>query len=325
MLPSFAATTMFYYEWTRHESESNLLTFAIVCLVMGVIFGSLIVRSTSNASDKEKHKNTSAKQSASAGDAQVHEQEPQNSTSASVENAAVHLQNPVTSAEASSITQAERTAAPVKDEEAPVLNSDLSTLFDHFGDTVSGAAHAESHSCPSDRWTEPSRAPQAYVAEISDSRTVEELLNHADILIAKENFDEAIKIYDSVTRLDANNFDAWFLKAVALRKKHRCQDAIYCINFALSIKRNSIVAMVEKGECLLQMDRADQAIVWFDKALSQDKIAIAPWIGKARCLTKIGETTSAIACYEKILSLQPDHAEAQSSRAELASKQGRRT
>ena len=311
MLPSFVATSMFYYEWTRHEAETILLTFAIVCLMMGVVFGTLIVWSASGADQQAMtNKKNDAEELPECNSADLHNTEPETRSEESVP-----LPQP-----ASLIVNSLPEQVLEFVDEVPAVNSDLSKLFGQLSDTVAGASHHEEHSCPSDRWTVPVEKEESVHALTHENRTVEELLNHADVLIAQENYDEAIKLYDHVVRADANNFDAWFLKAVALRKKQRCQDSIYCINFALSIKRTSVVAMVEKGECLLQLDRADQAIIWFDKALSQDKIAIAPWIGKARCLVKMGETNSSMACYDKVLSLQPDHTEAITAREELAKK-----
>lgn len=329
MFPSFAATAMFYYEWTKHGPETILLAFAIICLMMGVIFGSLIVWSASGSGDKPTENEESTENSPLPGtDAQARIATLALEKQLQVEQ--LHIV-PTSAAKQTNFEVAEvQEEKPTLDpltanqlqialEEVPATNSALSKLFEQLSDTVASAIRKdEEQACPSDRWNEPVKSESRDA--IQETRTVEELLTHADVLIAQENYDEALKLYDSVVKLDPNNFDAWFLKAVALRRKHRSQDAIYCVNFALSIKRASVVAMVEKGECLLQLDRADQAIVWFDKALSQDKIAIAPWIGKARGLLKLGETNSAIACYEKVLSLQPDHAEAKIARAELASK-----
>jgi hypothetical protein len=343
MWPSFVATSMFYYEWTLHSAETILLIFALVCLVMGVVFGTMIVRSTGGTEEKsKKNKENESKNSPTETNGpatqtvpvEVHLKvrvEQEHSASTELPASKVELTDQLTISTSPKSEQSEyepqlATVIPLPEQEVqvvdevPAVNSDLSKLFGQLSDiAVAGASHKEEHACPSDRWTVPAKQ-ESVPAASQDNRTVEQLLNSADALIAQGNYDDAIKLYDHVVKVDANNFDAWFLKAVALRKKQRSQDSIYCINFALSIKRTSVVAMVEKGECLLQLDRADQAIIWFDKALSQDKIAIAPWIGKARCLVKMGEINSAIACYDKVLSLQPDHTEAIAARAELSDK-----
>lgn len=162
--------------------------------------------------------------------------------------------------------------------------------------------------------------PQAPMKPLPEFSTVEGWLSYSDQMIAEGNFDHAIKCYDKVTKMEPMNFDAWFLKAVALRRKNRCDDAIYCINFALSLRKNSTVALTEKGDCLLQLGRPDQAIVWYDKALMQDKIAVQPWLGKARCLSAMGHLKDAIACYNKILQIQPENEESRNSKMELTAK-----
>lgn len=54
MLPSFAAMVMLGYEWWQHKDETRFLVYALVCLVVGVIFGSMIVRASGADHEEEE-------------------------------------------------------------------------------------------------------------------------------------------------------------------------------------------------------------------------------------------------------------------------------
>ena len=55
MIPTFGAMLMLFYEWYQRQSETRFLVYSIVCLVGGVIFGTLIV-GASSSSEKEENK-----------------------------------------------------------------------------------------------------------------------------------------------------------------------------------------------------------------------------------------------------------------------------
>ena len=157
---------------------------------------------------------------------------------------------------------------------------------------------------------------------LPDLKTVEAWLNHAEKMLAEDNFDAAIRCYDQATKIEIKNFDAWYLKAVALKRKSAFEDALYCINYALGIKNQSSDALAEKGECLLELGKAEQALVWFEKSLSFDKVAPKPWLGKGRCLASMNRHKDAVACFDKVLAMQPDNAKAKEAKKISAAKIG---
>lgn len=144
----------------------------------------------------------------------------------------------------------------------------------------------------------------------------EQWLAFADQMYDSENFDVAILCYDKVTNLDANNFDAWYLKGIAFRRKGQNNDALYCLNYCLNLKGNSPVALTEKANCLLELGKVQQALACFDKSLTLDRIEARPWLGKGKCLALLGKHKEAVACFDKALVLQPNNEEAKSAKAE---------
>ncbi len=158
--------------------------------------------------------------------------------------------------------------------------------------------------------------------KLPELKTVEAWLNHAEKMLAEDNFDAAIRCYDQATKIEIKSFDAWYLKAVALRKKSLYEDALYCINYALGIKNQSSDALAEKGECLLELGKAEQALVWFEKSLTFDKVAPKPWLGKGRCLALMKRHKDAVACFDKVLAMQPDNEKAKEAKKISAAKIG---
>jgi tetratricopeptide (TPR) repeat protein len=168
--------------------------------------------------------------------------------------------------------------------------------------------------------------PKAKTSEtrLPDFKTVGEWLKYADKLMADENYDDAIRCYDQVTKLEIRSFDGWYLKAVALRSKGLSDDALYCINYALGVKNQSAEALTEKAYCLLDLGKSDQALVWFDKALSIDKAAANPWLGKGLCMAAMSRHKDAVACYDKALAIQPDNEDARDAKRTSTAKLGSR-
>lgn len=411
MLPSFAATTMFYYEWTRHEEETILLSFAIASLVVGVVFGTLIVGTSQNVVEPKQALPDTTIESAATVSAAI---ESAATVSAAIESAAIESAAIVSAATEPNILPVPKVAPSASESKLAAdepanqtgdtmtvgalpkrtalrnTSSKMGELLHNSGEPIAlgpstinladltaetqhalevevelnnsvekaqvvaarleievarlekvaarlevdmsrsepkpaGNALSQTED-PTAVWSNPSalgdELPEKAktIMPFPEFGTVEDWLNHAEMLMSEHNYDDAIKCFDKVTSVDPNNFDSWFLKSVALRRKGRGDDAIYCINFALTLRRTSVVAMTEKGECLLQLGRPEQAIIWFDKALVQDKIAVKPWIGKAQCLKAIGHIKDAIACLDKILLMQPDNAEIKAERSELAAK-----
>lgn len=105
------------------------------------------------------------------------------------------------------------------------------------------------------------------VKTAAEIKSIDDAMSQAEKAESAGNIDEAIKLYDGVTKLDLKHFDAWYKKGLATRKKGKHDDALYCFNYALRINEKSSEAWTEKGECLLLAKKNDQALIAFDKAL----------------------------------------------------------
>ncbi len=158
------------------------------------------------------------------------------------------------------------------------------------------------------------------VKTAAEIKSIEDAMSQAERAESAGNIDEAIKLYDGVTKLDLKHFDAWYKKGLATRKKGKHDDALYCFNYALRINEKSSEAWTEKGECLLIGKKNDQALIAFDKALIHNKQAPKAWMGKARCFVAMNKHKDAVACFDKVIALDPDNQDAKNEKQTAATK-----
>ncbi|MBX9690483.1 MAG: tetratricopeptide repeat protein [Candidatus Obscuribacterales bacterium] len=332
MVPSFAATAMLLNEWLQNQSETRFLLYALICLLLGVIFGAIIVL-TSQSKDSAEGKQSENPPLSPISSALREEPLSQHHNFANAESSTGELatepelsaQNEDPSLSPEAIYGGLAGPDSIKDMQA--LNATA------LNDTTGGDESAERRilSCLENEVLKV-EATSALVAEQESGKKpfpefdgVDNWMKYAELMIAEDNQADAIKCYDKVTELDPKNFDAWFLKGRALRTRGQTEDAIYCINYALRLRENCSVALSEKALCLLDLGRAEQALPWFDKSLALDDIAVRPWLGKGQCLSALGKHKDAITCYDKVLLLQPDNDQALRSRSESVAKTGAKT
>lgn len=414
MLPSFAAGAMLVYEWTQIQTETQLLMYAMLCLVIGVVFGSVIVHLTAAAEAKEDVRKEPEGNVAMPSAAPQAIEPPQisparplaevssiplppetkgepnlldfaphlESKAAAAGQAPDELNAPgainmelfadivsagtmpaagpsgngnVTTVRSQSLAtsgsrekvvdekveKAQKVVARLEAEvaKAEIVAAKLETEIARAEPTiakvesVAEAANVKSGSEsvafailsePIDPNAEP--APQSdasqdgVVKPLPELQTVAQWLQYAQKMISEHNYDVAIKCYDKVAALDSSNFDSLYLKSIALRKIGHCQDAIYCINFALSLNGKDARALTEKGECLIELSKSESALTWFEKAIASDAAFAKAWLGKARCLASMAKHKEAIQCYEKVLSLEPDNEIAKQAKTESVKK-----
>lgn len=158
------------------------------------------------------------------------------------------------------------------------------------------------------------------IKSAEEIKSIDDAMAKAALAEAAGTLDEAIKLYDAVTKLDLKHFDAWYKKGLVTRKKGKHDDALYCFNYALRINEKSSEAWTEKGECLLLGKKNDQALIAFDKALIHNKQSPTAWLGKARCFVAMNKHKDAVACFDKVIALEPENQTAKDEKQTAAAK-----
>jgi len=132
-----------------------------------------------------------------------------------------------------------------------------------------------------------------------------------------EKWEDALKHFDRVIRLDSDFFKAWHYKGVALDglgtalgEIGKYEEAIACYNKVLVINPRYEYAWFNKGNSLVNLGRYEEAIACYDNALQIEPKYKPAWINKGNVLRNLGRYEKAIACYDKAIQIEPKDATA---------------
>lgn len=219
--------------------------------------------------------------------------------------------------------------------EAPKAEDESkSALFDDSLEDSLGSAFAALLTDPSkadDRFEKPigGRAIEEPKPQVKEPEPVKEpevsseaLLKQGTSLVQQQKLDEAIKIFDRVTKMSPNDVKAWYCKGSTLHLKNQFEDALYCFNHVLNLDVDNTKAMLRKAECLSKLGRGDQAIVIYDRLLMLQPKFVAGWLSKARALLQMRKLKEALECYQHVLTLEPNNEEATKAKNLISSKLG---
>jgi tetratricopeptide (TPR) repeat protein len=94
-----------------------------------------------------------------------------------------------------------------------------------------------------------------------------DLFSEATELVELGRLDEALALFQALLKLDANNANAWYNKAIILFKMCRYQDALNSFAQATDIDPEFTEAWYYKGMALVHNGKYLEAIRAFDKVL----------------------------------------------------------
>lgn len=191
------------------------------------------------------------------------------------------------------------------------LLTDPSKADDRFEKPIGGRAIEEPK--PQVKEPEPIKEPQV---------SSDDLLKQGTLLVQQQKLDEAIKIFDKVTKMSPNDVKAWYCKGSTLHLKNQFEDALYCFNHVLNLDVDNTKAMLRKAECLSKLGRGDQAIVIYDRLLGLQPKFVAGWLSKARALLQMRKLKEALECYQHVLTLEPNNEEATKAKNLISTKLG---
>ena len=135
--------------------------------------------------------------------------------------------------------------------------------------------------------------------------------------------EEAIVAYDNAIAIKPDFHQAFYNKGVALAALGRTKEAITAYDDAIAIKPDYHQAFYNKGVALSALGRTEEAVAAYD-----DAIAIKPdyhqaFYNKGVALSALGRTEEAIAAYDNAIAIKPDKHEAFSNKGVALSALGR--
>lgn len=158
---------------------------------------------------------------------------------------------------------------------------------------------------------------EALLPQTINSTFVSEKIQEGDLLMNKSKYEDAIKIYDQVLKVDPHSVEALNGNGLAFNKLGRYQDAIIWFDNALKIEPTSAKLLNNKGVSLANLDRFEEAITWFDKAIKIDPKFVDALYNKGGALAELGKYGEAAMWTNKALEIDKTHQNASNSKNPL--------
>jgi len=158
---------------------------------------------------------------------------------------------------------------------------------------------------------------EAISSQTINSTFVSKTIQQGNLLINKSKYDDAIKLYDQVLKIDPTSVEALNGKGLAFNKLGRYEDAITWFDNALKIDPTSAQVLNNKGISLTNLNRFEEAITWFDKALKIDPTFVDALYNKGGALAELGKYDEAAKWTNKALEIDKTNQNASNSKSSL--------
>ncbi len=131
------------------------------------------------------------------------------------------------------------------------------------------------------------------------------LLDRASGLIGKQQYQQAVSVYDEALELDPNSIVAWLNMGACLDQLGRPEDAIKSFDRATVILPKMAGVWLMRATSLSALRRHEEALRDLDKALQLDPYESPAWCNKGSCLNALHRTDEALKCLERAVILEP--------------------
>lgn len=113
------------------------------------------------------------------------------------------------------------------------------------------------------------------------------------LLFKEKLFEEALPVWEALTRILPQHYVAWSNRGSALFELKRFQEALGCHNKAIQLNPHHPLTWVNQGVALKALERFDEAIQSFDQAVARAPEDQRVKELRARCLAQQGHEVSA--------------------------------
>ncbi len=158
---------------------------------------------------------------------------------------------------------------------------------------------------------------EAISSQTINSTFVSEKIEEGNLLINKSKYEDAIKLYDQVLKIDPKSVEALNGKGLAFDKLGRYEDAITWFDNALKIDPTSAQVLNNKGISLANLNRFEEAITLYDKAIKIDPNFVDALYNKGGALAELGKYDEAAKWTNKALEIDKTNQNASNSKSSL--------
>ncbi|WAL61850.1 protein kinase domain-containing protein [Thermocoleostomius sinensis] len=181
-------------------------------------------------------------------------------------------------------------------------------------------------SAPNASSADPTSAPVTAPTDVSsdnpgDSTTppnsqiqVAALQTQADQLRQKEQFQQAIVLYDQVISLNAKSAEAQWGRCYSLNRLLKPTEALAACNAALAVNPDYPEALWSKGYALDLQQKPQEALPLYERAIALKPDFAEAWSNKGTALFQLGRFEEALTSLNKAIELNPNLAEAWNNR-----------
>jgi len=138
----------------------------------------------------------------------------------------------------------------------------------------------------------------------------DDYLARGNDLFFKGLYDESLKAFEKVIKLESDNPAAWYKKGVALGKLGRNEEALKAFEKALELKPDYAGAWNNKGVALGKLNRYDDSLNAYEKAIALKPDDADAWANKGFVLDKLNRHDDALKAHEKAIELKPNDSNA---------------
>jgi Tfp pilus assembly protein PilF len=142
------------------------------------------------------------------------------------------------------------------------------------------------------------------------SENIKILLLKAKEYLNSNEKEKALNIYDEVIKIENENSEAHFNKALILTKLQKYKEALRSYDLAIEIKPDFEEAYINRGVILSTLMRPIDALKNFDLAIRFKPEHSIAYNNKGNVLTELSRFDEAIENYEKAVEINPNYAEA---------------
>ncbi len=134
------------------------------------------------------------------------------------------------------------------------------------------------------------------------------LLNVASLFLKERNYNEAIKTYNSLTDVNPEHIEAWYLKGNAFMETNDYAQAVVC--FEKVLKSDYILdtyAWNSIGNAFFGVSDYHNAIECYDRSIKVDSNFSWAWRNKGLSLQAIRRHEEALKCFDMAIKLSPKY------------------
>jgi tetratricopeptide (TPR) repeat protein len=135
------------------------------------------------------------------------------------------------------------------------------------------------------------------------------VFEQADLLMAREQFDEAVRLLEGYLAGKPRSQHGWAKLGQAQRRLGRHDEAIRACDRALELDPEYAWAWNVRGLALMALGECSEALMAFERACTLDKDSVWHWYNRADALAALRRFDDAAAMLERALVVAPDHAE----------------